>query len=132
MLSRHRWSVCPARWLGLALLAGLTVPTRSPAQNTLIVGPKGAKMVVFPSTSGTATFTLTGLVNGQSYEWAWSCSGAATSCTSAPGNPSNPFTATAYGQDITINFSTGSPWTGSISLTAQGGVDMTPDRTPLA
>ncbi len=121
VVTLRRRSACPARWLRLALLIGVTVPTRLTAQ-TLIVGPKGGQLVVFPNTSGTAQFTLTGLVVGQSYEWAYSCSGAATSCNnSAPGNPTGPyFTATAYGQDITINFSTGSPWTGTISLTAQG------------
>ena len=107
--------------LACAAVVGFSVPVRSAAQNQLIVGPKGEATVVFPNTSGSVGFSLTGLTQGQSYGWSWSCSGAVTSCTSAPGNPPNPFTATAYGQDVTINFSVGYPWTGSVSLSAQGG-----------
>src|SRR5207248_658664 len=76
--------------LACAAVVGFSVPVRSAAQNQLIVGPKGEATVVFPNTSGSVGFSLTGLTQGQSYGWSWSCSGAVTSCTSAPGNPPNP------------------------------------------
>src|SRR2546421_9019963 len=82
------------------------------------VSPDGDGFTTGSNTSGnTAWFSLTGLVNGQTYSLEWYCSGQVISCTSPDGSS---LVASAYGNSWRITFNTGASGTGTVKLKAFG------------